>query len=117
MFAPYTNAGHQLALSLLRPHVVQFLDFTTKEIGEDVAIEQVRVAESSRMVGRSIKDMQLGRDFGVIVMAIRTATGKMLFNPTAESTINAGDYLIVMGRQESLGAIEGLIAESRGVKD
>ena len=30
---------------LLRPHVVQFLDFTTKDIGLDIAIEQVRVAD------------------------------------------------------------------------
>jgi voltage-gated potassium channel len=113
VFAPYAITGHRLAQSLLRPHVVQFLDFTTKEIGEDVAIEQVRVAEGSRMVGKSIKDMQLGRDFGVIVMAIRTADGKMLFNPTADTAVGAGDFLIVMGRQENLRTLESLIAEPR----
>src|SRR3982751_2877256 len=72
VFAPYAITGHRLAQSLLRPHVVQFLDFTTKEIGEDVAIEQVRMSESSRMVAKSLRELQLGRDFGVIVMAIRT---------------------------------------------
>src|SRR5207244_7717506 len=41
VFAPYTITGHRLAQSLLRPHVVQFLDFTTKDVGEDIAIEQV----------------------------------------------------------------------------
>jgi voltage-gated potassium channel len=111
VFAPYSIAGHRLAQSLLRPHVVQFLDFTTKEIGEDVAIEQVRVAQAT--AARSIKDMQLGRDFGVIVLAIRREEGKMLFNPTAETVVSPGDYLIVMGRQENLRALEGLIAEPR----
>src|ERR1051325_11110650 len=52
-----TDAGHRLAQSLLRPHVVQFLDFTTKDVGEDIAIEQVRVAESSEMVSRTIREM------------------------------------------------------------
>jgi voltage-gated potassium channel len=111
VFAPYSITGHRLAQSLLRPHVVQFLDFTTKEIGEDVAIEQVRVADA--MAARSIKDMQLGRDFGVIVLAIRRADGKMLFNPTADTIVNAGDFLIVMGRQENLRTLEGAIAEPR----
>jgi voltage-gated potassium channel len=111
VFAPYSITGHRLAQSLLRPHVVQFLDFTTKEIGEDVAIEQVRVADA--MAARSIKDMQLGRDFGVIVLAIRRAEGKMLFNPTADTIVNAGDFLIVMGRQENLRTLEGAIAEPR----
>jgi voltage-gated potassium channel len=111
VFAPYSITGHRLAQSLLRPHVVQFLDFTTKEIGEDVAIEQVRVADA--MAARSIKDMQLGRDFGVIVLAIRRAEGRMLFNPTADTIVNAGDFLIVMGRQENLRKLEGAIAEPR----
>src|SRR5439155_18400013 len=67
VFAPYSLTGHRLAQSLLRPHVVQFLDFTTKDIGMDIAIEQVRVAESSEMVSKSIQEMQLGRNLGVIV--------------------------------------------------
>jgi voltage-gated potassium channel len=112
VFAPYSITGHRLAQSLLRPHVVQFLDFTTKDIGLDIAIEQIRVSESSQMVSKSIKDLQLGRDFGVIVMAIRTSDGQMHFNPTAESRVNAGDHLIVMGRQEKLRALELLVAET-----
>ena len=59
VFAPYAITGHRLAQSLLRPHVVQFLDFTTKDIGEDIAIEQVRVSESSEMVSKTIREMQL----------------------------------------------------------
>jgi voltage-gated potassium channel len=110
VFAPYSITGHRLAQSLLRPHVVQFLDFTTNDIGMDISIEQVRVSEASRMVGKSLKDMQLSRDLGVIVMAIRAADGRMLFNPTADTAVHAGDYLIVMGRQENLLTLEGLIA-------
>ena len=49
--------------------------------GEDIAIEQVRVSEASRMVAKSLREMQLGREFGVIVMAIRTGDGQMMFNP------------------------------------
>jgi voltage-gated potassium channel len=113
VFAPYAITGHRLAQSLLRPHVVQFLDFTTKDIGMDISLEQVRVSPSSEMVAKSLKELRLGSDFGVIVMAIRTADGRMLFNPTADSTVKAGDYLIVMGRQENLRTLESAIAEPR----
>ena len=113
VFAPYSITGHRLAQSLLRPHVVQFLDFTTKDIGMDIAIEQVRVSEQSEMVSRSIQEMQIGRDVGVIVMAIRKGDGRMMFNPTADTTVAGGDYLIVMGRQENLDSLEALLAEPR----
>jgi len=112
VFAPYAITGHRLAQSLLRPHVVQFLDFTTKDIGMDIAIEQIRVDEASPVVGKTIKDMQLGRDFGVIVMAIRKSDGEMIFNPTADSAVATGDHLIVMGRQEKLHTLEVLITKT-----
>jgi voltage-gated potassium channel len=113
VFAPYVITGHRLAQSLLRPHVVQFLDFTTKDIGEDIAIEQVCVSEASEVASRTIREMQLGRDVGVIVMAIRKRDGQMLFNPPADTAVHGGEYLIVMGRQENLRTLETLIAGPR----
>jgi voltage-gated potassium channel len=116
VFAPYAITGHRLAQSLLRPHVVQFLDFTTKDIGEDISIEQVRVDAGSSMVAKSIKDMQLGRDYSVIVMAIRRPDGGMVFNPHADDVVAAGDHLIVMGRQENLRTLEGIIAAPKSTR-
>jgi len=112
VFAPYSITGHRLAQSLLRPHVVQFLDFTTKDIAMDISIEQVRVSAGSEVASRTIREMQLRRNMGVIVMAIRRGDGNMLFNPPADTAVEAGDYLIVMGKQEDLLALEGL-AEPR----
>jgi voltage-gated potassium channel len=110
VFAPYSITGHRLAQSLLRPHVVQFLDFTTKDIAMDINLEQVRVSEKSEVVSKTIREMQLRKSVGVIVMAIRRRDGNMLFNPPADTAVEAGDYLIVMGKQEDLLALEGLAA-------
>ncbi len=112
VFAPYAITGHRLAQSLLRPHVVQFLDFTTKDIGIDVVIEQMRVSETSAMVAKSIRETQFGRDLGVIVLAIRKGDGQMQFNPPADTAVRGGDYLIVMGKQENLHVLENLLAGS-----
>ena len=113
VFAPYAITGHRLAQSLLRPHVVQFLEFTTKDVGEDIAIEQVRVSESSEMVSRSLKEMHLRKEVGVIVLAIRKADGEMMFNPPAATPVGGGDVLIVMGRTGNLRTLEGLVAAVR----
>ena len=110
VFAPYALTGHRLAQALLRPHVVQFLDFTTNDFGADIAIEQVTVAGGTEAVSKTIKQLQLGRSLGVIVMAIRTSDGRMSFNPSADTAIHEGDCLIVMGRQESLRALEEMVA-------
>ena len=112
VYAPYAITGHRLAQSLLQPHVVQFLDFTTNDIGMDMAIEQVRVAETSEVVSKTIKELQIRRDVGVIVMAVRKRDGHMIFNPPADTAVEGGDYLIVMGRQESLRTLETLLGST-----
>jgi voltage-gated potassium channel len=113
VFAPYRHAGYQLALSLVRPHVVQFLDVAAQGVGLDVGLEQVRVAEGSEFAGKSLKQVQLRRDLGVIVLAIRKARGEMLFNPPADAELGAGDFLVVMGEHENLRKLEAALAEVR----
>lgn len=110
VFAPYNITGHRMAQAMLRPHVAQFLDFTTKDMGLNVVIEQVRVAESSEFAERSLAQLQVRRELGVIVLAIRKEDGSMQFNPPAEAVIARGDYLIAMGEQESLRKLEQLVA-------
>ena len=110
VIAPYALTGHRLAQSLLRPHVVQFLDFASTDAGEDTAIEQVLVAETSEMAGKTLREMQLGRDLGVTVMAVRDSHGKMHFNPAADTPIHGGDTLIAMGGQRGLRSLETLLA-------
>lgn len=109
VFAPYAITGHRLAQSLVRPHVVQFLDFASNKIDMDVAIEQVRVAETSEFASKTIQEMQIRRELGVIVLAVRKGDGQMRFNPTAETMIDGGDYLIVMGPHENLQRLETLL--------
>jgi len=111
VFAPYNSTGHRMAQALLKPHVQQFLDFTTQNMGLDAGIEQVRVAEHCAFAHQSLADVQMRRELGVIVLAIRKVSGEMLFNPPAEAKIAGGDHLIVMGRPDGLRKLEQMLME------
>jgi voltage-gated potassium channel len=113
VFAPYDMTGYRMAQVMLKPHVFQFIDFTTKSIGLDVGIEQVRVPASSEFVSKSLEEMQIRKELGVIVLAIRKSDGRMLFNPPADAEIHGGDFLIVMGESANLQRLEQMLAEVR----
>jgi voltage-gated potassium channel len=81
VFAPYDMTGNRMAQVMLKPHVFQFIDFTTKSIGLNVGIEQVRVPGSSEFASKSIEQLQIRKELGVIVLAIRKADRRMLSNP------------------------------------
>ena len=112
VFAPYTITGQRLSQSLLKPHVNEFIDFTTgNDMGLDIRIEQVLVAARSEYVSKSLRQAQLRADLGVIVLAIRKVTGQMIFNPPADAEIGGGDHLIVMGQPAQLRRLEELMEE------
>jgi voltage-gated potassium channel len=115
VLAPYYLTGHRLASSILKPHVQEFMDEFTRSMGLKASMEQVSVQKGCEMDGRSLRDMQLRRDIGVIVLAIRRAHGSMEFNPPADARIHAGDFLIVMGEPEPLRKLETMLTGVRSL--
>ena len=109
VFAPYYLTGHRLAQSVLKPHVQEFMDIFSRNMGLSASMEQVRVAAGCELAGKSLKELQLRRDLGVIVLAIRHKESGMLFNPPADAVLGAGDYLIVMGEPQALRRLESLL--------
>ena len=109
VFAPYNSTGHRMAQAIVRPHVQQFLDSTTRNIGLEVGIEQVQVGHRCAFSGKSLADMAIRRETGVIVLAIRKPTGEMLFNPPPEATVTSGDHLIAMGEAQGLRKLENVL--------
>ncbi len=115
VFRPYNITGYRLAQAILRPFVFEFLDITssTVDMGLNIGLEQVEVAASSDLAGKSLKDMQLRRELDIIVLAIRKADGKMQFNPPAEAVVEGGDHLIVMG---NLAHVQQLAERMQGAQ-
>ncbi|HTC87723.1 MAG TPA: potassium channel protein [Bryobacteraceae bacterium] len=113
VFAPYDMTGNRMAQVMLKPHVFQFIDFTTKGMGLDVGIEQFSVSSSCEIASKSLAESKIRSELGVIVLAIRKSDGRMLFNPPAEAEINGGDFLIVMGEAASLIKLEQVLSEVR----
>jgi voltage-gated potassium channel len=108
VFAPYTTTGHHMARAMLKPHVLQFLDFTERQ-GVDVGIEQVHVTGQSAFAGRALADVDIQYKTGVVILALRKANGEMLFNPAPEVKMSAGDHLIAMGDSSNLQKLGRLL--------
>jgi voltage-gated potassium channel len=108
VFAPYNTTGHRMARAMLKPHVLQFLDFTEQQ-GVDVEIEQVLVTDDSSFAGRTLADVDIQYKSSVVILAIRKANGEMLFNPSPESKMSPGDHLIAMGDSTNLQKLGALL--------
>jgi voltage-gated potassium channel len=112
VFSPYSIAGHRLAQALVRPHVVQLLDFATQAVGLDVSMEQMRIGPNPAVDSRKLGDLA-APDARLIVLAVGKSDGKMIFNPPAEMEVAGGDVLIVMGEQAALRNLERMLTNGR----
>jgi voltage-gated potassium channel len=108
VLTPYTFIGHRLAQSLLRPHVVSFLDVasTFGKTDLDLEIEELRIPSGSALSSKTLEEARLGRTYGVIVLAVRRQSGTMQFNPQADVRLEAGDVLIAMGERQKLKELD-----------
>ena len=112
VIAPTIIGSHRMAQALLKPAVADFMDSITAET-LDLAFEEVEVVEGSPLEGRRLKETNIRAQLDIVVAAIRRAGGEMIFNPSGDTQIRAGDMLIGIGRAESM---QELGAQARGLR-
>jgi len=113
VISPYAAAGHRIAQSFLRPHLLDFLDIASDRSGTfQMLIEEVRIAQQSALAGTSVGTSGIHHNFGIMILAIRRADGETRFNPEAPEPIHAGDTLIAMGEPAQLAKLEMLAARA-----
>ena len=67
------------------------------------------VSPSSSLINLMLKDSGIRQNYNLIIIAIKKLDGAMLFNPSFESIIKAGDTLIAVGKSENLQKLEEVL--------
>jgi voltage-gated potassium channel len=106
--SPYLIGGHRLAHAVLRPAVVDFIELATRQEHVDLQLEETTISARSPLAGSNLRDSNLRAELKVIIVAVKKPSGKMLFNPDPELTIEADDILVAIGPREQLDKLEGL---------
>jgi len=98
-----------MAQMLLRPTVTDFLDLAVMGRNINVQMEEIPVNSSSKLIGIPLQDSGIRRDLNLIIIAIKKASGDMMFNPSSTATIEGGDTVIAVGESDNLVNLERLL--------
>ena len=117
--APTIIGGHRMAMALTKPAVGDFLDSITANHLE-LGFEQLEVDALSSLVNRKLSETVIRSELNIVVVSIRRNNGEIIFNPSGETKIEAGDMLIAIGNAESLSRLNtlarGRAAERKAVE-
>lgn len=105
--APTILGGNRMAVALTKPAVGDFIDsITANTLG--LVLEQLEVEASSIFAGKKLHETNIRSELDIVVVSISRSNGEMIFNPSGDCVIEAGDILIAIGQAESLMKLTAL---------
>ena len=106
IISPYAMGGHRMAQAALRPAVVDIIELATHYRSLELQLEEIVVPPESPCEGVTLRDSGLFQERGVIVVAIKRASGSMIFDPSIDEKLAAGDHLVALGEIARLRGLE-----------
>ena len=107
--SPYLIGGRRIAQMLKKPTVVDFIDIAMMGSHLGLMIEEATIGDKSNLIGKSLIDSQLRKDYGVIIVAIKKLSGDMVFNPAPSEKLEGGDVIVVLGKKEDLNRMRTVL--------
>jgi voltage-gated potassium channel len=108
VISPFSLGGYVAANAILHPTVLDILELANRAGHLQVQVEEVAVAASSPLCGRTLGDARLREQPGVLLIAVRRRAGDTIFNPPDTLKPEADDVLVSMGTRERLDQLERL---------
>lgn len=102
VISPYTMGGMRMAMAILKPAMMDFIEITTGRQSLDLRMEELAVTDRSSIVGKSLESSEIRKRYKLIIVAIKKDSGKMIFNPEAVYMIEKGDRLIALGEDDDV---------------
>ncbi len=110
VISPYHIGGSRMAQAVLRPNVVDFIEIATGRDYIDLQMEEICIPAECRFSGENLADSGFRKETGVIIVGIKKASGKMVFNPDSQTRIEGKDTLIVLGEPVAIRKLEDMVA-------
>ena len=108
VISPYVLSGRRMANLAVRPYVVNFLDVTGTAGELEKTLEEIVVEDGSIIGNRTVGEIDLRNRTGALILGLYRSTGELLTSPSAETMLEPGTRMIVMGTRDELDVTEAL---------
>lgn len=93
----------RMVSEMVRPAVVNFLDQMLRYKDKTVRIEEVTIKEGSRYIGKNIAETHIGKETGVLIIALRNVkTKQFTYSFSQNLKLQVNDILVVIGSVEQI---------------
>ena len=97
----YQFSAFRIAAAIARPSVVDFLTLVVPGRGDDMSLEEVKVAAHSPLIGQTISSIERS-NARLRVVGLKRGGDPLSIIPDEQTVIADGDLIVVLGARQSL---------------
>ncbi|OBU46553.1 putative transporter [Photobacterium damselae] len=101
--------GNPIALDKARLVIGEEVDTSLSTRGTDLRVQRL-VVTNEIVLGKKIRDLELKEKYDVVVSRLNRAGVELV--PTSQTSLQFGDILNLVGRQEAIEAVSGLVGNA-----
>lgn len=108
---PDKVGGAHMASLVMKPDVMEFIDNITAEGGDNIGLEEISFNNiPDALKHKTLKDLEIRNKSGANIIGYKTADGKYIVNPSADTKIIPDAKLFVLGTPEQIIALKNLLS-------
>lgn len=105
---PQELGAARMASFVARPHIAEFVDVVMHERSLEFRMQEFEVPDKSHLAGTTLRDADLRRRSGVLVLALRQVDGTFTTNPDPDTVIEPRQVLIAVGSNDDFDRLADL---------
>ena len=103
---PYATAGRVMANLMVKPQVTSFVNSLTSAHEHALSFEEIEVRSTCGAVGRTIGELDVARQTGANIVAVRKHEGPLELRPTKDTLLEESDVIVGIGSPEEIRKLE-----------
>ena len=108
---PDRVGGAHMASLVMKPDVMEFIDFITAEGGDNINLEEINFDTLSEgLKHKTLKDLEIRNKSGANIIGFKTGMGEYIVNPSADTKIIPQSKIFVLGTPDQIRKLKEILA-------
>lgn len=108
---PDKIGGAHMASLVMKPDVIEFVDFITGQGGDNIKLEEITFENLPEAYkNKSIRELEIRNKSGANIIGFKTEAGEYIINPSPDTKMIHDAKLFVLGTNEQIKKLKELLA-------
>lgn len=109
---PDKVGGAHMASLVMKPDVMEFLDYITAQSADSINLEEITFDSiSDSLKNKTLSDLEIRNKSGANIIGFKTVLGEYIVNPSADTKIIPHSKIFVLGAPEQIKKLKQLLVD------